>query len=426
MSIDTDPGPTEFDDGLVGQLDRIRPIPRISIQAFCETDGVQKPIERAGEDRRMAKAYLRVHAGGIRAAAEHYASAPTPNLVILESRFPPAELMEELELLAENFDPGSKVVIIGHYNDVALYRELMRRGISEYLVAPVSIADILEVVSSLFVAPDAEPLGRSIAFVGAKGGVGSSTVAHNVAWSITRLFETDVVITDMDLAFGTANINFDQDPAQGMTEALMAPDRMDDVFLDRLLAKCAEHLSLLAAPSALDRTYEFGPDAFSTIVETAQRGTPVVILDVPHIWNDWTRQVLIRADEIVLTATPDLANLRNAKNLVDTLRKARPNDRPPRLVLNQIDVPKRPEIPIAEFAEPLEIDVIGAIGFDPAVFGQAGNSGRMIGETDPKHPALSVFSSIAHAVTGRGEPKKKRKATLQSMLLDRLKRRSAG
>jgi pilus assembly protein CpaE len=387
------------------RLDDLRPIPRISMQAFCETAEVSAAISAAAADRRMLKAHVHVNTGGIRAAAEHFASAPTPNLVILESKYPPAELLEELEMLADVCDPGSKVVIIGHYNDVSLYRELTRRGISEYMLAPVHLADIIAIVSQLFVAEGVEPLGRSMAFIGAKGGVGSSTIAHNVAWSISKLFSTDVVLADLDLPFGTANMNFDKDPAQGIAEAVFSADRLDDVFLDRLLARCADHLSLLAAPSALDRTYDFETEAFSALIEAAQRGTPAVVLDVPHAWNDWTRSVLQRADEVVITATPDLANLRNTKNLVDTLRKARPNDPPPRLVLNQVGMTKRPEIAVDEFVEPLGIEVLATIAFDPLPFGMAANTGRMMGETDAKHVANAAFSEIAYALTGRSSTK---------------------
>lgn len=398
------------------QIDKVRPIPRISVQAFCETEAVAKPIERVGSDRRMSKAHLKVQMGGIRAASEHFQSAPTPNLVILESKLPPLDLLTELELLADVCDPGSKVVIIGHYNDVPLYRDLIHRGISEYLVAPVSVGDVMTVIGELFVAEGAEPLGRSIAFVGAKGGVGSSTIAHNVAWSISKLFSTDVVLADLDLAFGTANINFDQDPAQGIAEALQSAERIDDVYLDRLLAQCAEHLSLLAAPSVLDRTYDFEGDAFNALIETAQRGAPAVLLDVPHLWNEWTRTVLARADQVVITAVPDLANLRNAKNLVDTLTKMRPNDTPPFLLLNQLAMPKRPEISAAEFAEPLGLEPLGEIQFDPAIFGNAANSGRMIAETDAKHASVAVFNHVAHALTGRGEAKRAKKPSLLGRL----------
>jgi len=320
-------------------MQALRPVPRISIQAFCETESVSGPIERAGEDRRMAKAHLQVHMGGIETAIDVYRSSPTPNLIILESRREPKGLLDALYQFSEFCDPTTKVVVIGHYNDVALYRELIRSGVSEYVVAPMSTADIVSVISSIFVDPEAEPIGRSIAFVGAKGGVGSSTIAHNVAWAMSSLFKSEVVVADLDLAFGTANINFDQDPAQGIAEAVFAPERVDEVYLDRLLAQCAEHLSLLAAPSTLERVYDFDPEAFSPIIDVAQRTTPLLVLDVPHIWSGWSKTTLVRADEVVITATPELTNLRNTKNLVDMLKRLRPNDPPPRLILNQAGMP---------------------------------------------------------------------------------------
>ncbi len=401
-------------------MQTLRPVPRISIQAFCETEGVAGPIERAGEDRRMSKAHLKVHMGGIPTAIEFYQTAPTPNLIILESRREPKEIIGLLAQLSEYCDPTSKVVVIGHYNDVWLYRELVRSGISEYVVAPISMADIVSVISSIFVDPEAEPLGRSVAFVGAKGGVGSSTIAHNVAWAMSTLFKNEVVVADLDLPFGTANINFDQDPAQGIAEAVFAPERIDEVYLDRLLAQCAEHLSLLAAPSSLDRVYDFDPDAFQQIIDTAQRTAPMLVLDIPHVWNGWTRSTLIQADEVVITATPELANLRNTKNLVDTLKKLRPNDAPPKLIVNQVGVPKRPEISAADFAEPLGLTPMAIIPFDAQFFGTAANNGRMLGEMDAKNSAVATINEIAHVLTGRSEIKTKKKAPGLAGILGKL------
>ena len=237
-----------------GDFDRIRPLPRISVHAFVESEGLAKTMERCSQDRRMAKVNLRINSGGVSAAANMFAGSPTPNLLILETRADARTLIEELGDLAAVCDPDTRVVVVGHVNDVSLYRELVRNGVSEYIVAPVSMADLIGVISTIFVDPDAAPLGRSIAFVGAKGGVGSSTLAHNCAWSISSLFSSEVILADLDLAFGTANLNFDNDPTQGIAEAVYSPDRLDEVFLDRLLTKCSEHLSMLAAPSMLDGT----------------------------------------------------------------------------------------------------------------------------------------------------------------------------
>ncbi len=186
----------------------------------------------------------------------------------------------------------------------------------------------------LFVAPDAKPVGRILAVIGAKGGVGASTVAHNVAFSIARDLSLDSVVTDLDLAFGTAGLDFNQDPPQGIADAVFSPDRIDTAFVDRLLSKCTEHLSLLAAPATLDRSYDFSADAFDSTIDTLRTSIPCVVLDVPHIWSGWTKRLLVAADDILVVAAPDLANLRNAKNLVDLLRTARP-ERPPPLLLPQ-------------------------------------------------------------------------------------------
>jgi pilus assembly protein CpaE len=410
------PAETETATPEMSALQALRPVPRISIQAFCETEGVAQPIERAGEDRRMTRAHLKVHMGGVATAIELYKSAPTPNLIIMESRKEPREMLQSLNELAEYCDPTTKVVVIGHYNDVGLYRELIRSGISEYIVAPISMADVVSVISTIFVDPESDPIGRSIAFIGAKGGVGSSTIAHNIAWSMASLFKSEVVVADLDLAFGTANINFDQDPAQGIAEAVFSPERIDDVYLDRLLAQCSEHLSLLAAPSTLERVYDFDQDAFSQIIETAQRSAPLLVLDMPHVWTGWSKATLTKADEVVITATPELANLRNTKNIVDMLKRLRPNDPPPKLVINQAGVPKRPEIKPADFSEPLGITPMAVIPFEPLLFGNAANNGRMLGEMDAAHPAVAIMNEIAHVLTGRSEIKAKKKAGLGGLL----------
>lgn len=404
------------EQGRATDLDSMRPLPRISIHAFCNSDVMHRIMERLGQDRRMSKVNMRVTSGGVDAAANMFAAAPTPNLLILETDAEPRSLLSELAPLAEVCDPSTRVILIGKHNDITLYRELIRNGISEYLVGPVKMPDLLGAIASIFVDPEAEPLGRSIAFIGAKGGVGSSTIAHNCAFGISSLFSTETILADLDLAYGTANIDFDQDPAQGIAEAVYAPDRLDEVFLDRLLTKCSEHLSLLAAPSLLDRPYDFERHSFQPVVEVLQRSAPVAVLDVPHAWCDWTRTVLAEADEVVITAVPDLANLRNTKNMMDALKKLRPNDRAPHLILNQVGLPKRPEIAPSDFLEPLEIDPIAIIPFDGQLFGNAANSGRMISEMDAKSPTAEIFSQIAHVVTGRSSMKKAKKGGLGMVL----------
>jgi pilus assembly protein CpaE len=173
---------------------------------------------------------------------------------------------------------------------------------------------------------------------------------------------------------------------------------------------------LLAAPSLLDRAYDFEGQAFQPVLDVLQRSAPVTVLDVPHAWSEWTRSVLSSVDEVVICASPDLANLRNTKNMMDALRKIRPNDKAPHLILNQVGMPKRPEISPSDFCEPLESEPIAIIPFDSNLFGTAANSGRMISEMDPKSPTAETFSQLSHIVTGRIAVKKAKKSGLLGLL----------
>lgn len=396
----------------------VAPLPHVAIQVFSETSQIAAIAEEASHDRRMARVHLSILSGGANAAVEAYRDAPTPNVIVIESVSDSVGLLDRLDELSGSCDEGTRVLVIGHVNDVQLYRELIRRGVSDYLVAPVDVVGFIRALSEIFTSPTAKPVGRSIAFVGAKGGVGSSTIAHNVAYSIARDLQLETVIVDMDLPYGTAGLNFNQDPPQGIAEAAFDPSRLDSNMIERLISRCADRLSLMAAPSTLDRIYDFQPETFEPLMETLRSTVPAIIYDIPHGWNGWSRNVLVRADEIVVVASPDLANLRNAKNLIETLAMARPNDPRPRLAINQFGMPKRPEIAVNEFAGALECTPIASLAFDANLFGTASNNGQMIAEVQTKSKASEAFLEMAKALMGRQEAKVQRKS-LFSPLLDR-------
>jgi len=399
--------------------DYIAPAPRVSVQAFCETLETAAAVQSAGEDRRLGKAHLTVQMGGMAAAIEAYHTVPTPNVIILETEGR-SDILAGLDQLATVCDPGTRVVVIGSVNDVAPYRELVRRGVNDYVIGPVEPLDVVRSICSLFSASEAVAVGRMIAIVGAKGGVGASTIAHNVAWAIARDLALDSVVIDLDLAFGTAGLDYNQDPLQGIANAVFSPDRLDTAVMDRLLSKCTDHLSLLAAPATLERVYDFGEQAFDSIFDTLRMTTPCIVLDVPHQWSAWTKRALVGADDILIVAEPDLANLRNAKNMLNILKAARPNDREPLYCLNQVGMPKRPEIDASEFAKAIESQPIAAIPFDSRMFGTAANNGQMIAEIAAGHRSTKMLLQIARRLTGRGETKKPRGSFL-SPLIEKLR-----
>jgi pilus assembly protein CpaE len=358
-------------------------------------------VESALGEVSVPRATTEVRPGGLAEALQHYQNQPTPPLIIVESVEPAQQLLAGLDRLAEVCDPGTKVIVIGSYNDIGLYRELMRRGVSEYLVPPLKTLQLIRAVTTLYTDPTTPFVGRTLAFVGAKGGAGSSTLAHNIAYQISEGIQANTVIVDFDLAFGTAGLDFNQDPVQGVADALNKPDRLDPTLLDRMTARCTDRLSLFAAPASLDDDYDISADAFEEVQGKIRGTAPYVVLDLPHLWSGWMRKTILSADDVVITATPDLASLRNAKNLIDLIRKARPNDAPPHLILNQVGAPGRPEIPVKEFSKALGVEPALVLPFDAKLFGQAANNGQMVFEVNPKAKAVEGLMQFTQVLSRR-------------------------
>ena len=409
--VELAPAPATFQEPLpvssglapVGAIGEVS-VPRIAIHVFAERQDTLASAERAAQDRRLSRATTQIRVGGIAAAVEAYRHEPTPPLIIVECLRDPQGLLNEIDTLAEVCDAGTKVIVVGATNDILLFRELMRRGVSEYLVAPLQPLQLIAAIGGLFNDPAQPFVGRSIAFVGARGGAGASAVAHNTAYAISERIGANTVIVDYDLPFGTAGLDFNQDPLNGVADALSQPDRLDATLLDRMMVRCTDKLSLFAAPASLDTDWDISTEAFEEVTNQIRATAPFVVLDLPHLWSPWMRRTLISADEVVVVATPDLASLRNAKNMIDLIRHGRPNDAPPRLVLNQVGVPGRPEIPAKDFGAALGVHPSLVIPFDAKTFGSAANNGQMILDAGAKTKAAEAFQTLAQIVSRRELP----------------------
>ncbi len=391
------PAPAVMDGGVVTE----QPIPRITIHAACDRPEIARLVQGAAGDRRLAKAECIVEMGGIDAALARFSSQASPNLLIIDTVQQGSAMLRSLDRLAQVIEEGTKVVIIGAVNDIALFRELMRRGVSEYIVPPIQPVELIRAICNLYVSPDKPFAGRVISVIGARGGVGASTLAHNLAWSIAERQEAGATLIDLDLSFGTAALDFNQDPPQSVADALLAPDRVDDVLLERLTTKHTTRLQMLTAPATLEREFEIDPSAFEVVIDRVRRSSPFVVLDLPHTWSSWVKQTLLSSDEVIIVGAPDLASLRNAKNVIDLMRAMRPYDNAPHMVLNMTGVPKRPEIPFKDFAEALGSEPVQSIMFEPSLFGMAANNGQMIGEVQPLHKTAVAIDQLAAMLTGR-------------------------
>jgi pilus assembly protein CpaE len=397
-------------------------VPRITIHVFWTRPEMAELVQKASADRRMERAKTVVTEGGLAAAVGHYQNQPTPSLLIVETADPAPQLLGYLEKLAEVCDPGTKVIVVGAANDIALYRELIRRGVSEYLVPPLGTLQLIAAITALYADPAQPFIGRQISFCGAKGGAGASTLAHNIAHLISERMSANTVLVDLDLAFGTAGLDFNQDPLHGIVDALTQPDRLDPVLMERMMARCGDHLSLFAAPATLERDFEIAPETFEEVAHKIRGTTPYVVLDLPHAWTPWKRRMLTTSDDVIVVAEPDLASLRNAKNIVDLVKAARPNDAPPRVVLNKVGVPNRPEIPLKDFGEALGLTPCMVVAFDAKLFGQAANNGQMISEVGPRSKQAESLESLARMISRRESADAVQPAKSAS-LIDRLFRK---
>lgn len=390
----------------------VAPLPRISVQAFCETTDVVGILQTAIQDRRMLKTHVKINMGGAAAAVEAFRAAPTPNLIIIEMAGTREALIEHLDILAGFCDFGTKVVVIGKINDIVLYRQLIARGVSEYLVTPFTVLEFISALFALYTTGGSDAVGKVIAVSAAKGGVGSSTLAHNLGWSISTALDMSTVIVDLDLPFGTAGLDFNQDPPQGIAEVIFSADRLDANFMDRLMSRCSDKLSLIAAPATLERSYDFAETTFDQMLDILRSTVPYIILDLPHVWTHWSRRLMMSSDELVIVAEPDLANLRNTKNMLEALREARPNDHPPYLVMNRIGLHKRPEIGIDDFVKAVGTKPVAEIAFDAKLFGTAANNGHMLAEVEADHKSVAAIDNLGRILTGRAEVKKEQKSVL--------------
>lgn len=375
-------------------------IPALVADVFVTQASTSAAIEQAGRDRRTSKMRWNFFEGGIPSAISHYKINPSPNLILLESLAEPEELLVQLQSLAEYCEAETKVIIITPRNDVVFYRQLLEYGITDELVSPIRSETVIDAIARAWEDVAETKIGLMTAFIGSRGGTGSSTVAHNVAVAMSRNLNTEVLLADLDLQFGTVGIDFDVDGSYGMNDVLRSADRLDDVLLSRLALKYDENLFILASETSLDRTADIHRGAIERLTEVTHTSPRHVILDIPRIWTRRTKQALINADNIVITATPDLTSLRNCKIIVEFLRQARPNDAMPLLVLNQIGQPRRPEITPEEFAEAVRLDLGPRLSYNASLFGRASNNGQLIADFAEKSAFSKAFIDIAKRING--------------------------
>jgi pilus assembly protein CpaE len=366
-------------------------IPHITLQAFVHSSAARAAMEGAMRDRHMAHANATILPGGIAAAATWHRQNPTPDVLVVEAEH---DVLAELPILADVCDPETRVVVIGKANDVTLYKRVMQQGVSEYLVAPVDANGIVVSLRGLYEDTRKSTKGKVYAFVPSRGGAGSSSLSYGVAWLMAAREDRQVMLADLDMDLGSACLALDVQATARLSEAFRDPAQIDAALLDRVLVECGKHLRVLAPSTALVE-HDLSPVAVHRLVDIARDGFRHTVLDLPSRWSPAVREALLLADEVVVTALPDLVSLRNTRAILDFLARTRPNDAPPRLVLNQVGQRKRPELAPAAFADALRFVPTTIIRSDAEAFGKAANAGRTLPEVAARSMAARALSRLA-------------------------------
>lgn len=379
---------------------------RATIDAFVLSSETAAAFESLKADGAFAMARIAVRPGGLAAAADAYAARPAPQLVVVEEADDDATMLARLDRLAEVCDPGTRVIVIGRLNDIDLFRTLMARGVGEYLVTPVETPRLAAAIARLFADPDAAPRGKVLAFWGARGGVGASTLAQNVAHALGRRHGEAAIYLDLDLAFGTSLLAFNVDPRQTAVDLLSQPERLDAVLLDRLMVTYDDAVRVLAAPADPHHAATATLDGVDRLLDLAATMAPAVVADLPRAWCDWTAHVLAAAHETVVVATPDLAALRETKTMLDAIGPRRAAGAPARVALNKLDAYRKTQLSPKDFAETLGVDPALALPFEPQLFGEAANTGQMLAAVARGHKVVEQIGGFAERLVGRAAGRK--------------------
>ncbi len=360
------------------------------------------------DDRLLFRCEFEIQPGGLATATAALLERKTPNLLIVEMDEDRESFFAELENLANVCDPDTRLILISTHNDIDLFQELIKNGVSDYLVGPVDGPRLRESIARVYAGHDADTDGKLVAFYGLSGGVGNSVIAHNTASELAKLYDKKSLVIDMDICFGTAALNFNVQPRQTVIDALSQSAKIESDLLDQYLVSVGDNVSILASPASLSSNITITHKIFDQLLRAVKPMADFVILDMPHLWAPWISDGIAAADEVILIGKPDLTNLRNAKNMVEYLGPKRGVDAPTRLVLNQVGASKKADLSEKEFMEAVAMTPTTMIAYDADLFGRSLNNGEMLSKVSAKSKSVLSIIELAQVIGGeRGQEEEK-------------------
>ncbi len=309
--------------------------------------------------------------GGIAKAVEYLGQHRSPHILIVDISgidLPVSRINE----LAEVCEPGVAVVAIGNRNEIGLYRDLLQAGVADYVVKPLNTQLLAKALASGRAhTGDASPihkkLGTMVAFVGTRGGVGTTTLAVNMAWYLANRQSRRVALVDLDLQNGDCALALDIKPNSGLREALGSPLRIDNTLLERVMTPVGERLFVLSSEEPLTEDLHFTAVAVETLVSALREQFHYVIVDVPRIPAAPYRRALEMADFRVMVADQTLRSVRDTVRLRTAIGEGE-GKRPNILVVNRHGEGGRHAVTLDELRHVVEVKPKSVIPFQPTLF----------------------------------------------------------
>lgn len=394
---------------------------RVSVDAFVLNGETREAVQAMAEDARFRRSEVRVHEGGLVAAPTVLAGIDSPGLLILESDKAGDALVADLDAVADHVAPESRVLVLGVEDTIALYRRLVGMGVSDYLVAPPATDDLIDAVLRTVTEESDQNLAPLVAVLGVRGGVGSSTLACNLAYRIGRGISGEVALVDMDISAGTAAVNLNLSPRQSVADVLANSETLDSGLLDRFVLRYDDHLVLLGSTAQLDIAFRPASDVLEKLLTVLRRQYDVVVLDLPRQWSAWVRDVLLDATSVVLTVYPDLSNLRDGQKMLSFLTEKRRATQPTCVVLNKVGMAQKAELGAKDFEEVMRRAPVASVPFEPVAVGQALNTGEPVVKKGASKAYLRSIDQIVDGLdlnlkAGTRAARKARKGLFRALL----------
>jgi pilus assembly protein CpaE len=351
----------------------------------------------------------KVRAGDLVAARKALDPSAPPQLMLLDisGNSDPIPALEELIQLCPR---STRVLVIGSVNDVSLYRALTGLGVADYLVKPVSGETLHDAITAAIETGGGDGVARktrSTAFLGARGGIGTTTVAAATAWYFVHEFHQRAAIVDLDLHFGTLALSIDLEPGRGLREALEHPERIDGLLLASAMASGSDRLKVLAGEESLDETVHFHPAAIEPLFQALAQDFDQLVVDLPRALDDGTRHLVGHVDQLILVTDLSLAGLRDTLRLVD-LAKRLGCVANPLVVASQVGAAHRGEITQREFERGLGQDLDHLVSFDPKVATIMARQGKALPDAARASKPAEELLALAQRLSGREAAAKKR------------------